>query len=153
MTKRAGKRKHRMGSQRHPPGKKTAPSTLIEDNLPESASHSLEKQAINGDWLCNSEEADKLRQALIQKMMAIALKSPDEKTAVSAFRAVAMAELRQQALNRGTGLPSQVNVGVGVNIEQPEEKPAEVRPLDIVQELLKRADVLAAVTGESVGKE
>lgn len=140
MTKRAGKKKAR---------RKPA-DTLIEDNLPPSASMALEKRALDSGWLMNGGEAtDKLRQALLAKMARIALKSSDDRTAVSAFRAVTMAELRQQSLDNPK-LPAQV--AVGVNVEVAEKPKPEKRNLDIVQELLGRADVIAAVTGEKAQK-
>jgi len=69
MTKRAGKRKFRMGSQRHPPGKINGPDTIEgPDHLKPSVSLGLEVKALTEGWLVGSEYAHK-RQKLVERLI------------------------------------------------------------------------------------
>ena len=69
MTKRAGKRKNRMGNQKHPPGKIQGPDTIEgEDNLSKSESLRLELMAASQGWLAGSQHDEK-RRKLIQKLL------------------------------------------------------------------------------------
>lgn len=69
MTKRAGKRKHRMGSQRHPPGKINGPDTIDgPDNLNPAESLRLEIKALSEGWLVGAKHAEK-RQRLVERLL------------------------------------------------------------------------------------
>lgn len=75
MTKRAGKRKFRMGTQRHPAGKmKTRPDTFTEDHLSPQESLKLEMQAILRNWLANPDQVSK-RNTLLNKLTQLGCNS------------------------------------------------------------------------------
>lgn len=135
MTKRAGKRKNRNGSQRHPPGRKAA--SEHEDNLPTQESQALEIRAIREGWLIDSPKSSQLRQALMQKVLKIGLSGEaSDKTVISAFRALTTAELRQQQIqlaSQNQELPQQVSVGVQVVNNQPAH--------EIIADLIQRREV------------
>lgn len=151
MTKRAGKRKYRMGSQRHPPGKiTTGPSTLEVDHLPERESINLELRAINAGWILQDGASQTFRDGLIRKAIKLGLESKDDRTVVAAFRAVSMVELKQQQLilmekslqirEQNRDLPGQVDGQVFSSSATP-ERPAH----EIVQELIARKDIRDAL--------
>ena len=147
MNKRAGRRVHRNGSQRHPPGATQREPTIERDDLPSEESLHLELQSLSKGWLQNDEKFAKYRDALMMKTAALALKeNADPKFLVAALRAISMAELRQQQNQiqsiglqlRRQELPAQVNVQVNNEIQ--------VKPLySVVQELIARKEVRQAL--------
>lgn len=108
MTKRAGKRKHRNGSQRHPPGVITnRPDTLTEDNLSKKESLSLELQALAGGWLMGGE-LDGPRKALFKKVLSKAHEVEDVKVLCRILQTLSKAEqnaialkIQASGINRG----------------------------------------------------
>ncbi len=153
MTKRAGRRKHRMGSQRQPPSAKPTPRepTIVRDNLPPAESLSLELQAISKGWINEDAKFDQLRTALINKVVKAGIESPDPHLTIKALRAVAQTEQRTKQLQlaaialqrRGIGsdLPEQIQVSAVP--EAP--KAIQSNPYEVIQELIKRNDVRAAL--------
>lgn len=142
MTKRAGKKKPgARGSQRHPPGKIVNGPLADRDVLPESEKTALEMRALREGWLMQAkeegEEVARYRQALMRKIMQIGLSTDEKELAIKAFRALSMAELRQQQIEiHRTQQPGQLNVGVQVNTQQPHE---------VVADLIARRDVREAL--------
>lgn len=144
MTKRAGKYKYRMGSQRHPPGKKTAPDT--EERLPEPVAKRMEMKAIREGWLISDDpEFQKVRQQLMRKLVSDAVTTKDPAITATIARTIAMMEQRERALEiaatraiRAAELPQQ--------IAPPSE--ADAMPADpkaIAAELLRMAEIQQAV--------
>lgn len=69
MTKRAGKRKNRMGNQKHPPGKIKGPDTIEgPDNLKPTESLKLEIKALAEGWLVGEKYAEK-RRKLVERLI------------------------------------------------------------------------------------
>lgn len=165
MTKRAGKRKYRMGAQ---PGKPTngqpvqKPHSLIEDGLAPRESQALEKAAILKGWLVSGEKAIQLREMLLQKLVKAAAVSDNTKEVLEIVRVIATVEQRTEQLAlardrlnkpRHSDLPQQINVGVNVNNNmQPEPATIDESPAasvaDIVDAILGRADVQAALDAD-----
>lgn len=152
MTKRAGKRKHRMGTQRHPPGKIVNGPKADRDVLPEAKKEKLEIRAAREGWYLDNDGATKFRQALLQRVMNIGLKSSDERTVIQAFKALTTAELRQLQLD-AAGEGTVVNVAVnnqvavaqsGVGEDAGSEPDAAY---SVVQQLIARREVREAIGG------
>lgn len=157
MTKRAGRRKHRMGkgplkppASASPPSRDPAASVTLPDNLPPSTSLAIELAAIREGWILPGATGNKIRQALLNKMTSIALKSPDDRTAIRAIQVLVMAEQRElmlakQVKGRTTDdLPDQVPVA----------EPAAARlegqePWRVIQDLLGNQNVIDAIVTKS----
>lgn len=173
MVKRAGKRKGRRTRKpgaADPPLKKKAKragaygSVQNEDGLPQSVdpegddhlkrydSERLEIRSVARGWVmmdASEGGSDKVRQAMLAKMAQICTKSPDERSAIAAFRAFSQAEQRQQALQiaamRATQLPAQVSVNVG---SQGAMRQPDVPPMyEVLQDLLSQQEVQEVVSG------
>lgn len=160
MTKRAGKRKNRMGVQPEKPrnGQPVAkPHSLIEDHLPPRESIRLELRAMREGWLLGQENMDVVRGNLMKKLATMASKEDDPDRLCRMIRTLAMSEQREIMLEIAKfkasqqELPAQVQVGVLVNNQPAEQPVVQQRPFEVVQRLLERADVRAALTGGLVG--
>lgn len=160
MTKRAGKRKNRMGVQTEKPrnGQPVAkPPTIIEDHLPQRESIRLELRAMREGWLLGQENMDVVRGNLMKKLATMASKEDDPDRLCRMIRTLAMSEQREIMLEIAKykasqqDLPPQVQVGVVVNNQQPEQPVTQQRPFEVIQRLLERSDVKAALTGGLVG--
>ena len=159
MTKRAGKRKNRMGSQRHPPGPITKPPTVVEDNLPPQESLALERMAIERGWLLGPEH-DRTRELLLRKLASLAAKSDNAETVCKIVRTISNAEQRQQMIeiarqraNRpaNTELPSPINVGVTVNNNQQGSLGEAPKPFEVIQSLIAQRAVRDAASPPPAG--
>lgn len=150
MTRRAGKRKHRMGSQRMPPSAKPTPRepTIVRDDLPPAESMSLELQSLAKGWLNESADFDKVRTALINKVAKAGLEATDPNLTIRAMRAVAQTEQRTKQLQLAAkaleirsreGLPDQLPAAVAP------DRPQEQTPYELIQELITRRDVRNAL--------
>ena len=152
-SKRAGRKKHRNGTQRHPPGPTKREPTIERDDLDPNESLALEVRAIANGWLVGDQTFDAYREALIKKAMTMALNpKTDPEMVVKILRTISNAELKQQQVKiaaflatkqKPNDLPAQVNVGVqiGASEQQEPQKPAYL----VIQELIKRKDVRAAI--------
>lgn len=146
--------------------RRTPAQTLVEDHLSERESLKLELQALRSDWLLDSEAGSELRQGLLKKAMGLALKSDDAKEFAAIFRAITTAELRQQQIRVAAiaararvahaDLPRQlafvggdlvVNGQDGSGREQQVPQPDAPPTFLLVQQLLDRSDVRAALQG------
>lgn len=147
MTKRAGKRKHRMGSQRHPPGPTQREPTVEQDHLPPRESQAIELRALREGWLLRMPDGNQqaLREQLMVKILKLAATTGDDRIAVAAFRALVQAETREKML-----LLKQQELKSKALPEQME--PASIQPQPvyvIVQELLRNRDVINAISVRS----
>lgn len=93
MTKRAGKRKFRMGSQRHPPGKivNGRPDTFQEDNLKPHESLRLEIQAVCKGWLSGPEDVSRLAK-IRSKLLKMGEATEDADVLTKIFRTLCQAD-------------------------------------------------------------
>lgn len=146
MTKRAGKRQYRMGTQRHPPGPTEREPTIERDDLPPAESLKLELNAIN-TWTVNTPEFAQYRQALMVKAMLIALKSDaSAKTVVSALRSVAHIEMEEKRLElQRQTLEQRANELPTISVEVNQQ--TNIEPYMLIQQLIARNDVRDAASG------
>lgn len=150
MTRRAGKRKHRMGKQpgtpvNGQPVKK--PHSLIEDNLKPRDSQTIELMAIAKGWLNESADFDQVRRALINKVAEAGLKSTDPDFIIRSMRAIAQTEQRTKQLQLAAislSMRNQNDLPEPINTAQ-QPVPLESKPFQIIQELISRNDVRAAI--------
>lgn len=96
--KRAGKGRQRNANQKEPQGKrKQKPDTIAEDNLPPAESRDLELTAIAQGWVLGASQ--EVREKLIKKTLGRAYAAgADTRDIVSVFRAISIAEQRQQSI-------------------------------------------------------
>lgn len=138
----------------NPPSRDPAASLSQPDNLPPSTSLAIELAAIREGWILPGATGNKIRQALLNKMTSIALKSPDDRTAIRAIQVLVMAEQRElmlakQANSRtANDLPDQVKVAepATANIEH-------IEPWRVIQDLLGNQNVIDAIVTKSAPGE
>lgn len=171
MTRRAGKRKNRMGVQPEKPrggAKVVREHSLVEDGLKPAESSAIEMRAVGQGWCLEDYDARgpdgnlvhvkaaTVRQQLLRKVAAIASsKSTDDRTVVAAFRALTRAEQNEVALQlrrERSELPAQV--GVEIKAEVNAQVAVEVnKPVhQIIRELHARSDVREALSGGKIAE-
>lgn len=137
MTKRAGKRKHRNGNQRHPPGPiQSPPAEAEQELLPPKEAAKLETRALREGWLLrvgNPEATQQIREKLMQRVATIAATSNDPKITIAAFRAIVAAETRERY---GFGNP-----GAG-------DLPKQMQPQQDVPRPVSQIEILQAIQND-----
>jgi hypothetical protein len=130
------------------------PHSLIQDNLKPKDSQTIELMAIAKGWLNESPEFDQVRRALINKVAEAGLKSTDPDLVIRSLRAIAQTEQRTKQLQLAAAslqmrkqqseLPEQINVNVLPAVQE-----HKAQPFEVIQELIKRNDVRAALDSGS----
>ena len=136
MTKRAGKRPYRNGSQRHPPGKTQRDPD--DSGLPAKVEAGMELMAIRKGWIIDTPAFQDQREKLIQKLVNYARATEDIREVESIVRTLANAEQREYKLHlQRAQIELHLDEVEGTVVPKSLAKPPHL----VVQELIARKDV------------